>query len=236
VLRDEIEEYRQPDGLITPDSERDGMEAPDTTGNGLLYASLYYILLVRRNESIPDDVNSFEDVVHPAYTAVPGILNRSATKIGDQTGRDDYVGVVAASRYLKTKDAYIILNAGNRRRFLIFKWFYQNGPHVWKSWMGRYPTFITFLQWVGGDAVGGVTPNFLRILCTSADMFISWALRSRSATSVIIRWLQVDAILGRHWLTDTACSLWMDFIGKDGMRQALEEHLGKDHPIARYWV
>jgi hypothetical protein len=113
----EVQEHYWDRGLVT----RDRDPSIDSTGNGLLHMSLFYLILQKTHQLSPLDRNAFIETVDSCWKE-PGLLNRSPTK-KDLESRDDYVGVCAISALLETDHAMQIVKYGAEHG-----WSYDNDP------------------------------------------------------------------------------------------------------------
>lgn len=212
-LRDEIKAWTQPNGLV---SERAINPLNDTTGNGLLNLSLYYIALWNRKELIASDREAFHKTVKTCATStlfsVP--LNRSPTKIGDQNGWDDYIGVTTASLFLVDSFAYDIYQYGKASG-----WVYNNvdmGIFSFKAWFGRNPAVCAHFMLCGGKRL-----SWLERLSMKAFIYF----RSEDATSQILAWCMSAAMVYSAQGPSTI-----------NLKPFLSQYLDPNHPIVRYWV
>ena len=233
---------RQPDGLIVP---RGTFPGPDSTGNGLLYLSLAHICAALNR--YPVNAAMLSSLVASCYVpGKPGILQRSPTKYDDQNGWDDYIGVCAAAALVGDRHlAWVSLNAGNVRRFWLFKWFFKNNkPHVhkltdretWQAWFGRNPSAVCHMQFCSG-----VWPHPLRILWQALDI-IHTALFSMGTRhdAIILTYLQV-LVWSKHWHRPWVIEIAVKLFKKrlelkyGSFRGVLVHRLDADHPIVTHW-
>ncbi len=234
MLRAAIRTWQQPDGLVS----NLNYPGPDSTGNGLLYTSLYYIALYNRGELEDRDAKEFQDLVTQCSAhnrSFYGLLNRSPTKKYEQTAYDDYVAVTLASKLLGLNDlAWVIVNWGNQRRFLLFKWLYNNLVPIeftLQSWMGRRIDAVAHIQ----SCVDVISVNYLRLLYLF--LYILFGSTKGHHQSIIIRY-----IYGKHSRYKMIRWAWSRFEKKVvkqynlGMRQVIAKELGDLHPIVVYWV
>jgi hypothetical protein len=228
-LREEIENYRQPDGLISPDLK----PGPDSTGNGLLYFSLYHILLVRLGLSRPSDLDEFESVVRTCY--VPGhvgLLRRSPTKTEEQESFDDYVAVMEAARVLNSRVRFEIYQYGFSSQRLI-NFIYNNlSPEAfsWKAWLGRNPALVAHFRRCLGltPSMFGFTWHYFSIVFSSVY----------NDSSCLQTWLKLQAAKDDSRLMEVEAQIWewrLERFWKQGLKSVLEHHLGSEHALARYW-
>lgn len=235
-----LQTRRQPDGLIVP---RGTFPGPDSTGNGLLYLSLAHICAALNK--YPVNAAMFSSLVSQCYVST-GILNRSPTKLDDQTGWDDYIGVCAAACLIGDKHvAWLSVNAGNKRRFGLFKWFYKNNKpgqfglfskETWQAWFGRNPSVITHMQFCSG-----VWPHALRILWQAVDIAQTALFQmGKSHDSVILTYLQV-LCWDKHWHKPLVIELALALFRKRLQSEygdfsgVLIHRLDEDHPIVTHW-
>jgi hypothetical protein len=240
MLKDDIKRYRQVDGLISPDENA----TPDSTGNGLLYTSLYYVLLYNLRLCTPEDVKEYQEIVKKCAVKYHGItlglLNRSQTKT-DQGSRDDYIGVLVASNLLNVSYRFDIYTWGlhcgrvknNYNNRNIFKL-------TWSSWLGR------FLDWKYTLKVScNKEPNLYdRVKYLIA---ICWAslFRMHDTSSVILFKLIETMPNYNETFFHMLALVFFEYriVKKWGSFQnVLAHHFGNEdiergmkHPIARYW-
>lgn len=247
-LREDIEEWRQPDGLIVPRQERPGTENPDSTGDGIKHFCIYHALLVRRGESRPEDRAEFERVID-ACLVRSGLPHRSPTKTGEQISKDALVGIAYAAKILSSRKAWEILNRGNASRFLWLKWFYANlFPTVfdpgnrpslklifsrgfWEAWMGKNPEVIYHFQACGLPP--GHSPTAWRMAWFCAHLLLS---STSKGTIYSLSYMMCHAASGRGPIGDFFIELWRGRINKaGGMKARMMEEYDADHPLVRHW-
>lgn len=249
-LRDEIGDWRQPDGLIAPKSERPGTENPDTTGDGIKHFSMYHGLLVKRGESRPSDLVEFETVIRSCYVR-PGLPHRSPTKTGEQVSKDAIGSAAYAGKKLGSAIPYEILNLGNSMRWGPFKWFYPNlfperfekGGSIpfrmiftvefWSAWMGKNPEVVAHLQWCGLPP--GHTPHILRIIYQGIYFLV---VKTGHTGLNSFNQEMVEAAYGHNSFLDLCMDVWVSRINykwPGGLKQSLTEELEPQHPNVRYW-
>lgn len=234
-LRDEIENYRQPDGLISPQKT----PTADSTGNGLSYLSLYMHLLNRLRDLTISDVKSFLDTTNNCqlkqstgdgrFVYISGIFNRSPTKIHDQNGFDDYVLMSWASSAL----ARTIVNAGKS-----WFWTYNNvdfNKVTFQSCFGLRPQVVAHFYWCALDR-----PNIFWRFGWAMSIIFQSLFGLSDSTASVIAYAMVDAsLLDTDPLVRYASKLFKQRFnkqwGSDSLKNALFGYIGKDHPIAIYW-
>ena len=171
-----------------------------------------------------------------------GLYNRSLTK-KEQNGPDDYIGVATASRWMDAPFARYILLRGMLHRFFCFRWIYNNvvpGQFTGQAWFGRMPHVIAHFHWCAG-----IEPNpFLQLYWAMA---IIWSGLFGKRQGTILEYLMVESAIG-GMAVDVARDIWRWGVGhrwgtshmrdpvEFAMRCALQDELGMDHPIVRYWL
>lgn len=234
MLRDEIKNYRQPDLLVAP------KESPekDSTGNGIFYSSLYYLALHLRGEMIGDDVAEFRRIIEACEIRnQPGCFKRSPTKDNDQTGKDDYYGILACC-YLfgLTHISTRIYEAGACIRWFPLRWVYdieEPGHFRINGWFGRFPEWTCVVKSASRKAWPNIfdeikySVHILTQVFFSKDDTTCWILSYLNSLSV----RPVEGFFSAiaHELLDSAIKR------RGGMPKLLELHLGADHPIAKHW-
>lgn len=232
----------QPDGLIVPRGKNPGH---DSTGNGILYLSLAHVCAVLNR--FPLNTVEYSHIIKTCYVpGKPGILKRSPTKDDDQNGWDDYIGMAAACRLMGVPQlAWVSLNAGNVRRFWLFKWFFKNNKpeshslfdgETWQAWFGRNPSAVCHLQFCSG-----VWPHWVRHVWQAVDMIYTAYFRmGKHHDSVILGYLQV-LCWDKHWHQPLITKKAVDVFKRrlkykyGDFRGVLSHRLDLDHPILRYW-
>lgn len=207
-LREDIVNYRQMDGLVSPNIN----PTPDSTGNGLLYTSLYFILLTRRKELQTGDYADFYITVDKCQVpGFKGLFYRSTTKTKEQEAWDDYVGLSYASVVMGSGDADNILFYGHSHKFFSLNYIYNDlapGKFSMDAWFGRNPA---------------ITAHFSHCAQVKVGVF-------KNIISSIVLWFQRESILG--WIMENAKGRQ----GTPNIKSYIEKELGASHPIARYWV
>lgn len=235
-LRDEILEYQQPDLLVVPKNEVNGQERQDTTGNGLLYTSLYYILLYEHKELTEQDRQDFDRIVRSCMQE-PGLLDRSKTKPEDQNSRDDYIGVCVASRLMQLAISHDICEYGKTHGPLWFKWYYKNTNEksslsvFFRAWFGRWIEVPALIQ-----KCAFYKPNIFRRLYVFFKLLTSSV---NDDVSCLINSLICIAFRRQSHLMDFSIMLYQIRLHKkheNGLKSVLERLLEPQHPIAKYWI
>lgn len=246
-----IEEYTQPDGLIVPKYEG---KAPgiDQTGDGIKHFCMKHILKVRLGISRPEDFEEFERVIRSCYVyGYSGLLKRSPTKLEEQASKDVYAAVACASKHMKSKIAYDVLNRGNAGKFGLIKWFYPNKDperfytknfgfkdlftrSFWEQWMGKNPETITHIQFCSLPI--DHRPHFLRVIHMGIYFLVVSTKHSGLSS---MNWMMASTCYGEFTFLDLAIEYWEQRIFKrwpNGIKSILENELEPNHPIARDWV
>lgn len=240
-LRDEVGQYRQSDGLVSPEKN----PTLDSTGNGILYTSLYFVALVLRGLARKEDLKDFEDTISRCralvyggfntYFPINGCYNRSGTKLDDQNGHDDYIGLALASKLMKTQHAADILN--HRRLYSgLFKSVWNNrepGNFTTQAWFGRMPDVVAHFIWCAGER-----PNVLRRAYWSITLVTAALFNIKDSTSAMLSWC-------RYMAADDSCPMvrlarWVfearfKKVWPCGMAQVLGVHFRPEHPLSIYW-
>lgn len=247
ALKDEIAKFTQPDGLISPDV----FPTVDSTGNGLLYLSLYHLLLVRLGISRPEDYDSFNAIVMSCVVQddvgvkLRGLYYRSPTKKWEMESWDDYVGVAVAARRMSSTISSDIAARGRSSRSFVIRWIYNclaPGKFTRQSWFGRDPAIPATFLWATN-----LKPSILRRFAVAVSIAWSAIAMPKNASNVVQTWLKLDACDSRSFLVVMAGVLWswrtrhawgvghMADPDRAVMALALGEELGPSHPIPSYW-
>ena len=248
-LREDIDEWRQPDGLIVPKQERIGVENIDTTGDGIKHFCLYHALLVRRGESKPEDFEEFERVIRSCFIR-PGLPHRSPTKTEEQIGKDAIIAIAYAAKMMNSRLAWEVLNYGNSARFLSIKWFYpnlfpelfENGGKVplsmifkrnfWQAWIGKNPEVICHLQYAGLPS--NHEPHFFRKVWLWVFLIVSSVSKG---TVYSLAYMMCEIASGKDDYGEIFIEIWKSRIkNAGGIINRLKEEYEEDHPLVRYWV
>lgn len=174
-----LQHYLDVDGLVALDREPTRW----STGNGLLYTGLFYTLLALNGELDEEDRARFAKAVARCEVE-PGLYNRNPGR-PDWEAHDDYVGVAAASYFLKAPFAGDIVDYGE-----INEWCFDNtkpGELSLKAYHGRFPGRIGFYYMATGSK-----PGFFRRVAFSSAVKNDTTETRRDAGEVILRWLQVQ--------------------------------------------
>lgn len=231
-LRDEIESYRDMDGLVAPKRTFPGQR--NASGNGILYTAEYFLLLDLRGELLhPKDPADFMAVLLSCQNE-PGLFNRSPVH-PDQEAPDDYLGLVLASEVLRLPYAMDIWAYGDRNHFV-----YNNvrpGKFTWTAWFGRMPQVVAHFQWCAG-----FTPALWRRLWWCGAVATAGFRGKGGEDAWILSWL-LTRIIEREHVGDSlermAIKIWRWRLKRaypGGMKGVFSRYFGPEHPIAKYWV
>jgi hypothetical protein len=249
-LSEDIKLYQQPDKLIVPRITHEGPVTQDETGDGIKHFCIYHALKVRRGESRPEDLKEFDAVIDRCYKqGYPGIPNRSPTKLEEQISKDAIVAIAYTAKLMKSKHAWLILNAGNSMRLSFLKWFYPNmfpeqfarktldtrmyfKRSFWECWMGKNPETICHIQYCG--LPHDHRPNILRQIWLWVFLLVSSVERGSIYS---LAYMMAESAKGYNSLGDFFIHIWEDRMNKvGGMVARLKSEYDADHPIVRYWV
>lgn len=240
-LLDELEQYRQPNGLYSNQPHPEN----DSSGNCIAITSLALWLANRLGEfREPKNIQriiDFDKEIHACEVyAYSGLLNRSPTKIDDQQGWDDYVALLTTSGKNVT-NLPICNRILNRSKKLLCS--FNNvdpGVFTFKSCFARYPQFLAHLRFANNLA-----PNiFFKLLWAVGVFFASFA---KSPTSIILNYMMIEAMNGSSLICTMASVFWSRKMRNQDMATVIGDWLSvsKDaagvdlpnleHPIVKYW-
>lgn len=221
-FREEVElHYTDPEGMIT--QVRDPAEKW-TSGNHLLILGTYHAILAHLGLGISRDAIDFAAAVRPCEVE-PGLYNRNAGR-KDKQAHDDYIGVVAGSVACGAAFHKDVLSYGESH-FWIFD---NDGQFLIGDCFFRHPGLVPFFRASNGQK-----------LCVFSQVTFSLSLlwnsfTNKDATSgVILRWLQIQVMGGKHWLIDRAIAFWkkrMMVKYPGGMGEVFAIYYGSGHPFA----
>lgn len=239
-LRDSIEIYRDEFGLVQ-DKRGPAPRRADTHGNGILFSSLYLILLSRLGDLTDRDSGEFMQsflqcrAMNARHELVPGLFRRSPTNT-DAEAQDDLVALAYASYLCGLPFAFEMVEWGERRTedFPWFKWCYNNanpGYFHFQSWLGRFPHYVGHLLACGRQEIP-LFPQAYAPLALAATN----AIGKTDDDTWILNWIVASGPLGAHPLVAPGVRVFfrrLDAIG--GLKSVLLRNW-PDHPIARHWV
>jgi len=237
-LKDDIEKFRDAQGLVFP------VQRYHSTERRLFYYSLYVILLVRRGEVKVSDLEEFEKIVSRCFEKT-GILNTKPGSNLCHTSKETYIAVFHAAQLMNSKMSWMILNAGNVRRFLFFKWFFKNvkadefkllDKKTFKSWFGKWPHVVCHMQWCSNVKGIVIEPHLFREICQA---FYLMLVLKQDPLQVLTQFIMLEAAKDKSELILAVRELWTaqmlrQFPG--GMKVVLANEVGPNHPLVKYWV
>lgn len=209
----------------------------DSSDNGLLYTSEFFILLSRNSETARiAGWLTYSHIIDQCFRngnpcRRPGNL--------DQEGPDDLIGIAAASKALKTGHAAIMLAYGRSTRLPFIPFFpgyiYNTpkpGKFTMNAWMGRMPGLIGHIRNCAGEKMNALNwaGIILGVLITVARP--PEETSDRLLTELIVRSLP-DTVLGR-----LVQRYWDTHIRQvyGSINSVVVFYFGNCHPFARYWV
>lgn len=241
MLKEEIEQYRQPDGLISPDKN----PGIDSTGNGILYLSLYMLCLMRTGVYDFSNALEYAEAIDKCrMQGPPGRYQRSKTKVGDQTGRDDYYGILGVDSLCRVRHYSLgIYSYGNKVRFWPFKFVYDIGVEnkfTLPAWFGRFPDF----ELVAGASVEKTPRLFAKLKYFFYAVSTSLTAKDNSSGLILAYLASLTTRFEGGYLVHKANQIISNKLHSvGGMQYVLAIHFGRGdysqgikHPIAKYWV
>lgn len=239
-LREEIKPFTDVDGLVAPYpvSPTDH----NTSDNGPMFTSEYYLLLALRGELEASDVQDWRNRILQCFKQ-PGLLCRVPVKYGviSQEGPDDYYGVLAASSILDPIIAESILAYGQSREYAldpIFNYVQQRTGDVWwlrliRLALGRVKVRYNFNNmgegltpesWMGRQlplvaamhfAANKKCPFLIRVF-TALVIATSCMRRPISDTDGRrLAWLLICTAAPKCWMSKLASKLWYMRLKRD---------------------
>jgi hypothetical protein len=211
-----IKEYTQPNGLIT--HVRNGGD--DSTGNGLLYTSIYLILARRAindpSAFISNILNELLAIAKSEVVGYPGLFHRSPTKTDEPNAHDDLIGLSALTPHLLHRINYHGLH---------HNWCYNNtNPLKFniKQWVSRMPHVKGFLS---------RNPSVFQQLC-AAVVYYTHDFKSGSGTNLL--WLMAQNQY--HGKANKILLASMERFNtrlkaRGGIKANFKTYFGGDHPI-----
>lgn len=238
-LREDILPYTDADGLVAPWKVPQGHR--NGSGNGLLYTSLYYILLTNKGLIGTPERLAFMETIMPCESSIPGVYNRSPVH-PDQEGPDDYIGLVAAASILELKSiCWGILTHGMEKPFQLgpIKLFF-NYCNIAKevvlhrsSWLGRMPQVVAHIK-----LACGVQPTFVQKLVWCYSVISSVYAKEDNFDARILSYLLVrNYSVGGDGIRNALCDWavrW--FLKRTDMSKVMQKAFGEGHPLAVYWT
>lgn len=195
-----------------------------SSDNALLFTATY-ILLCDEPETEKEMFSKFVD----ACQVQPGLYNRFPG-CKDTEGWDDLIGVAAASVRLGLNYHHEILAWGEKHN-----WTWDNvnpdSPSL-SSFLGRYPTFLPFLQMACGQ-----TP-------TPADELLYIGGNEASALTPVgnesgkcLQYLMNRSVFGKRPEIDLSIWLWRELMKAKypaGLSDLYSHYFGASHPFALF--
>lgn len=195
-IRPAFADVTAPSGFLQPD------------GNGVLNTSEAFIFLVAQGQATDVDRRHFVGLIRSVQVE-PGLINRKPGDRASLEGWDDYVGMVAASRFLGGEAQVIadeVLAYGIRHGFA-----YNNvqpgnpindgglGP-----WIGRYPYFAAHLFWSARQ----MPPRELMLAWAAGILWEAKGIKaSNNFGDMILQWIIVRSAPKRLALMCPECEV-----------------------------
>lgn len=231
--------YTDEDLQVTVDRD----PTPRSTLNGLLYGSIYYVILSLLNAIEEEDKERFSKMVSMAECqtylgmgqskGLPGIYHRRKG-VPNRQAFDDYVGIATASYFLGAPFARHIVIRGDE-----FRWTFDNTDPYRKAplpfdWArhDRFPGQVAFYCAAANDPV-----PFCRKLGFSGALRNSIPSRRGNSTHVMLDWLKIQ-VARKIDLCPVAVDMWITGFKETygDTRELFAEHFGKGHPFAQIAV
>lgn len=212
----------------------------NSTGNGLLYTSFYYMTLYLWGVLTEDDKNQFVSVVQSCRKdSINGLYNRSPQKT-DQEGPDDYLGIVAASckNALNVPLADQVYQYGLSTGTAPFNWIYNNetpGVFTMDAWFGRQ------LQLPAIFSLGaGVQPPLWRKLWMIGAIQLGGTSNPQDNNGVILSWCSCATMDPADTMLKDYALYWIGQVLKNypnGMKEVWSTYFNNpSHPLAVWSV
>lgn len=196
-----------------------------SSGNGILFSSIFYTVLHLNNLISEDDKVRFSRMVDLCWVdPYIGILERNDQR-KDKEAHDDY-HVATASYLLRTYHAEAIYNYGD-----MHNWSFNNenpGKWTFSTWHGRFPGTVGYYS-----IAARKEPGWLDLWMLKKTMRSSLPERS---DGMFMRWLKAQVMLKSD--KEDIRSAGNDFIGKakgkwGSLGKILEPYFGSDHPFSK---
>lgn len=230
-LREEIKEFTDADGLVSPVKTFEGQR--NASGNGLLYTSLYYLTLFKRGELTLDDIKRFIDIMKSCQGERIGTYTRGPIHSDRNTSFDDYIAVLACSRYLSSKISNEILNHGKSTAG-----YYNASPDpkfIFKQWLWRSPSFAAHCYFATGQK-----PLWLFKTGWKVSILLALRKKKEDQDAWILTWLLCEAARGVDPVCDEYIEIWYKKLHEvfgNAARGICERILFyPDHPLGKYFV
>jgi len=223
MLQDEIIPYIDANGFVQP-----GLGAESF--NGVLYTSEYIVLLKRLGQLTPSAQLQWATAL-TKVTLAPGLIERTPT-YNAQEGPDDYIGYLAAGKYINSKDAIDVWNYG-LTHYGAFNNTYP-GKWSWTAFLWRQPQLVAHTLYAANKSPGGL----LQLVWAGTIALSCWREPITNTSDRILAWLLIETWDGKGWLNKWAVKLWSKRLLRDysgGMTTVAAIYFGPNHPLAKYW-
>lgn len=199
-----------------------------STLNGLLHAGFFYVLCAKHGAISDFDREMFSKMVDMVWVeGYPGLMHRHQNHGDIKQAHDDYIGVMAASYYLKTNHAIKIYEYGQKN---CFKFDNQNPEpkffQSWSSWHGRFPGLIGYYSLCYQDPPGN-----------AQTVLLVQALKekiSERADAGLLGWLKAQVIGQQSSRFNESLKVWNDNFFKQwgSLQNCAKAYFGEKHPMA----
>lgn len=158
--------------------------------NGQLFTAHALVLLAKKDQQGTIDLYQDRWNMQMLQTEIePGLYKRSPEHDSDQSV-DNLIGIAAASYWLKTDHARLILSYGRQHNFV---WNTYSNPeqHAMDMdlWLGRQPGTIAFLEMCAGE-----TPNYYGRLALLAGAFLTGFENDQATSNRLLQWLMLQCL------------------------------------------
>lgn len=239
-LREEIKPFTDVDGLVAPYPVNPTDH--NTSDNGPMFTSEYYLLLALRGELEASDVQDWRDKILQCFKE-PGLLCRNPVKYGvaSQEGPDDYYGILAASSVLDHTIAEAVLAYGQAREYTldpIFDYVKERIGDVWYIRLARrllgglkvrynfnnMGEGLTPESWMGRQlqlvaamhfAAKKKCPFLLRLFCALVIATSCINTPTSDTDARRLAWLLICTAAPKCWMSRLASRLWYMRLKRD---------------------
>lgn len=207
------------EGLVTVDRD----PGKWSTGNGILFTSLFYSILFVNNAVTPEDFIRFSKAITRCWVGKNiGLLERNDGR-EDLQAHDDY-HVASASYLLKTYHSEAIWNWGKDHC-----WSFNNqNPQKWsfKTWHARFLGHVPYLY--------AASYKKLSFMQTLALKFVLKLTSWESADDVMKTWLKVQVLKNIEGFEKSTQS-WENILQQryGSFGKVLEKYFGTNHPFSQ---
>lgn len=199
--------------------------APDnSTGNGLLHAGLFYTWLGSNGAMLEHDSGLYSTMCYRAQVDnYPGLFHRSLWKKNEWQSHDDYVGIMGAGYFAKSKVTGEVMKHGRGH------WGCWNNlePEKWtiRKFFPRFPWLWPFFKMCNREFV------FLGVLPVAYYIFSD--IFSKASDGKMRVYIVGQVARERSKLCDMAFDYWKNKTraryGTIGM--AFKDYFGDGHPL-----